>query len=133
MQQSLIGYSPYRSALRQAKLQENQAASAARTASAEIVRFQITPAMLMAVMFVLILVFGGLYVMSFNKVATKGYMLKRLELSRQELQQQSDIKTLGLAKVKAMNNMLENGSFDHMRKPGEVTYVFGEGVLAKAN
>jgi hypothetical protein len=133
MQQSLIGYSPYRNALRQARLQENQARKQAQAASAEIVRFQVTPVMLMAVMFILILLLGGLYVASFNKVATKGYMLKRLELSRQELQQQGDLKTLGLAKAKAMHNMLESGAIDHMRKPGEVSYVYADGVLARAD
>ena len=133
LKRNLIGYSPYRNALRQAKLQQNQMSIDSQSATTEIVRFQITSPLLIGVMFVMIVVLGGLYVMNFNNVATKGYMLKRLELSRQELQQQNDLKTLGLAKVNAMNNMLENGAFNHMRKPGEVQYVTGDGVLAKAN
>lgn len=132
MTHSLVGYSPYRSALRQAKQQENLGKQT-KAVTTELIKFQIRPSMLMAMMFVLIMGLGTLYLMNFNRVATKGYILKRLEISRQELQQQGDLKTLSLADAKAMNQIIASGAIDHMRKPGEVSYVFTDSVLAKAN
>lgn len=132
MNHSLVGYSPYRNALRQAKLQDsiNQQP---KTATVEMIKFQLSPSLLITLMFVVIMGLGALYLMNFNKVATKGYILKRLEISRQELQQQSDLKTLSLADAKAMNQIIASGAIDHMRKPGEVAYVFNDSVLAKAD
>jgi hypothetical protein len=127
-----VGYSPYRNALRQAKLTEtinNQPQVAAK----EIVKISISPVMMMVILFVMTMLLGSLYLMNFNKVATKGYILKRLEISRQELNNQSDLRTLNLAKAKAMNQIIASGALDNMRKPGKVSFVTGDSIIAKAN
>lgn len=128
-----IGFSPYRSSFRQERMREISGKKAAAV-SEEVVKVHISSVTIMISLFIVSLALGAMYLMNFNKVATKGYILKRLEVSRQELQQQNDIKTLGLADAKAMSQIIESGALDGMRKPGEVEYVFGEtGVLAKAD
>ena len=71
--------------------------------------------------------------MDFNKNATKGYILKSLEISQQELKDQNDLKNLALAKAKAVNQMISSGAMDKMRKPGQIEYVYGDSVIAKAD
>jgi len=107
----------------------NQPQEAAR----EIVKISISPVMMIILLFVMFMLLGTLYLMNFNKVATKGYILKRLEVSQQELKDQSDLKTLNLAKARAMTQMIASGSLDNMRKPGKVSYVYGDSIIAKAN
>lgn len=128
-----IGFSPYRNSFRQERMREISEKKAALV-SEEVVKVQISSVTIIIALFIVSLAIGALYLLNFNKVATKGYILKRLEVSRQELQQQNDIKTLGLADAKAMSQIIESGALNGMRKPGEVSYVFGEtGVLAKAD
>lgn len=129
MSKILVGYSPYRNTMRQDRA--NQVAD--QTATAEIVKLEISPMAMIVLLFILTMLLGGLYLMNFNKNATKGYILKRLEISRQELKQQSDLRTLDLSNAKAMNQMISSGAMDHMRKPNQVSYVFADSVLAKAD
>lgn len=131
MSKILVGYSPYRNTMRQDRA--NQVADQTAVTASEVVKIEISPLSMMILLFVLTLLLGGLYLMNFNKNATKGYILKRLEISRQELKEQSDLKTLDLANAKAMNQMISSGAMDHMRKPGQVSFVFGDSVIAKAD
>lgn len=130
MAQIQVNYSPYRNNFRR----ERAGQIADQVAlQAEIVKLEVSPLMVMVLLFITMLFLGALYLMNFNKNATKGYILKRMEVSRQELKEQSDIRTLNLAKAKAVTQMIESGAMDHMRKPGKVDYVFGESVIAKAD
>lgn len=102
--------------------------------STEVVRFEFTPKSIMVGLGVLMFFLGGVYLMDFNKTATKGYLLKNLEISQQELQDQNDLKTLALAKAKAMNQMISSGEMEGMRKAGDVQYIYGDSsVIAKVN
>lgn len=133
MSKILVGYSPYRNDLRQAKMTENYNKPEAAAATKEVVRLKISPVFMILSLFMFTLLLGSLYLWNFNKVATKGYILKRLEISRQELQDQSDLKTLNLSKAKAMSQIIASGAIDHMRKPGKVNFVYGDSVIAKAD
>ena len=84
MNHSLVGYSPYRNALRKAKQQENNHKQLTSTTT-EVIKFRFSSSMLIVTMFLFILGFGGLYLMNFNKVATKGYILKRTHLYSHKL------------------------------------------------
>jgi hypothetical protein len=133
MSKILVGYSPYRNDLRQARQTESTHQAAAAAAVQEVIKIKVSPTMMMAGLFITSLLLGSLYLWNFNKVATKGYILKRLEVSRQELKEQSDLRTLNLAKAKAMNQIISSGAIDHMRKPANVEFVYGENVIAKAD
>jgi hypothetical protein len=128
-----ISYSPYRSSFKQERMRDILGKKEKAAASAEVVKIKVTPFTLMTALFVITVLLSSLYLLNFNKVATKGYILKRLEISRQELQQQNDLRTLSLADAKAMSQIIDSGAVDHMRRPGSVEYVFGDSVLAKAD
>ncbi|MBD3270483.1 hypothetical protein GF376_03070 [Candidatus Peregrinibacteria bacterium] len=99
----------------------------------ELLSFDISPIYIMSFLMLAIACLSVLYLISFNQVATKGYELKRLEVSRQELKQQSDLKTLYLAKVKSMDHILASNYLSPMRKPGSVEFVSADSFLAKAD
>lgn len=130
MSKILVGFSPYRNVLKQERASQIAANAPEKS---EVVKLELSPLSLIVGLFVLTLVLGGLYLMDFNKNATKGYILKRLEVSKQELEDQNDMKTLALAKAKAMDQMMASGAMDKMRKPGQVEYIYGDSVIAKAN
>lgn len=131
MSKILVGYSPYRSVLKQERA--SQVEAQALSSTSEVVKLEVTPTSLMVVLFIISILLAALYLMDFNKNATKGYILKRLEVSQQELQDNNDLKNLALSKAKAMNQMIASGSMDKMRKPNQVEYVFGDSVIAKAD
>ncbi len=132
-----VSYSPYRSTLRAekaaAKVASRTAGVDATRNSSEVIKIDISPSFLIVGMFVSILMLGGLWLMNSNKIVTSGYQLKRLEISQQELKDQNDVQNLYLAKVKSLNYMEGTGRMDNMRKPGNVEFVFGENVIAKAD
>lgn len=126
-------YSPYRSDFRaDSKATRGGLLETAEAKAKELVKFDINPYMLMGVLLVLVALLGMLYLVNYNKLATKGYHLKSLEMARQELQTESNEKTLYLAKVKSLTEMLKEEKFDGMSKPEKMEYMTGE-VLAKAN
>jgi hypothetical protein len=133
MSQINVSYSPYRSEFRAARLSAQKPAAAVAQVSDEVLKIDINPTVLIVVLFLLSLLLAALYLLNFNRVATKGYQLKRLEISQQELKDESDLKTLYLAKVKSMNGILNDSLLNGMHKPGQVEFVYGENVLAKAN
>ena len=125
-------YSPYRNAFRQERIREINGKRSS-TASEDVMKIQVSSVTLIIGLFIVSLALGALYLLNFNKVATKGYILKRLEISRQELQEQNDLKTLSLADAKAMSKIIDSGAVDHMRAVGNVEYVFGDSVIAKVD
>ncbi len=133
MSNIIIGYSPYRNDLRQAKQTEIIQKKEEERAGKELVKIKFSPVFMIVSLFITTLLLGSLYLWNFNKVATKGYILKRLEVSHQELKGQSDLRTLNLAKAKSMTQIISSGSIDHMRKPSQVNFVYGDNVIAKAN
>ena len=93
----------------------------------------ISPSMMVVGLMLMAILLSGLYLLNFNRVATKGYQLKRLEVSQQELKSENDLRTLYLAKSKSMTGIVDDGRLEGMHKPGSVEFVYGESVLAKAN
>lgn len=125
-----VGYSPYRQAFREEKIAQK---SSEVVASKEMLKLEIKPPIIIATLFIMILALGSLYLANFNKMATKGNMLKRLQVSRQELNEQADLSNLYMAKVKSMNSIMDSGRIDHMRKPSKIDFVLGDSVIAKAD
>jgi hypothetical protein len=67
-----------------------------------------------------------LYLATYNKIATKGYDLKRLEADHQQLMSQYDIRNMKLAQVRSLTNMIVTARIaDTMRKPATVEFVRG--------
>ncbi|MGL5830623.1 MAG: hypothetical protein ACRCZE_00565 [Candidatus Altimarinota bacterium] len=127
-------YSPYRSDFRsESKAAKAGLVQAAEAKAKEFIRFDINPFMLMGILLLLISLLGFFYLLNYNKLATKGYNLKRLEIARQELQTERNEKTLYIAKVRSLTEMLKEEKFDGMVKPAKFEYVTGEHVLAKAD
>jgi hypothetical protein len=71
-----------------------------------------------------------LYLMNFNQVATKGYDLRRLEVARQQLLNQYEIKNMKLTETKALSSIISSDRISAMRQPGEVTFVRGNTAIA---
>jgi len=132
-----ISYSPYRSDFRADRAAIAQTsilkAEELKSQAGEMLKIDINPAALITGLFLLSVLLGGLYLLNFNKIATKGYQLKRLEVSQQELKSEEDVRTLYLAKAKSMNGILNDSRLNGMHKPAQVEYVYSENVLAKAN
>ncbi len=71
-----------------------------------------------------------IYLWHFNGVATKGYDLRRVESAHEQLLSQYEIRNMRLAEIKSMNNIIEAGKLEGMRRPVSVTFVKGTTVLA---
>lgn len=121
--------SPYRSGFQRSTIQKPKP----RSASAELIKFDISPYFIMGFLMVTAMVLGLLYLINFNQMATKGYELKRLEISRQELKGQYDLTNLYVAKVKSLDHILQSNRLGPMRKPESVNFVYADSVLAKAD
>jgi len=93
-------------------------------------RFEFGPATAVTGLFIISLLLGSLYLAHFNKVATKGYDLRRLEADRQQLLNQYDIKNMKLAGVKSLANIAASDRVSAMRHPAEIVYVRGNTALA---
>lgn len=127
-------FSPYRSDFRsESKNAKVGLVMAAESKAKDLIKFDINPVALMGGLLLLVVLLGFFYLLNYNKLATKGYNLKRLEIARQELQVERNEKTLYLAKVRSLTEMLKEEKFDGMRKPEKLEYVYGEQVLAKAD
>ena len=74
-----------------------------------------------------------LYLMHFNRVATKGYDLKRLEVDRQHLTTQNQLSNMNIDRVKSMPTILASGRLQRMVRANEVSFVRGETAIAKAD
>lgn len=127
-----VSYSPYRSEFKAERALAEKAKTALNV-SDEVIKIDISPTFLIAFLFIVSVLLGCLYLWNFNKISTRGYQLKRLQISQQELKSESDLQTLYVAKAKSMNGLLTDGRLEGMRKPGHVEYVIAENVLAKAN
>lgn len=92
--------------------------------------FEFGPATAVTGLFIISLLLGSLYLAHFNKVATKGYDLRRLEADRQQLLNQYDIKNMKLAGVKSLANIAATDRVSAMRRPAEIVYVRGNTALA---
>lgn len=135
MSNILLTRSPYRQHYLQApvrrRLRFGQRVSAIpRLRSLKNVKFEFGPFALIVTLLLIAVLISSIYLMHFNKVATKGYDLRKLEASRQELLSQHSIKDSNLAEVKSLNSMLQSGRLDHMRKPSEIIFVRGDTAIA---
>ncbi len=78
----------------------------------------------------LALLMSILHLIHFNKVATKGYELKRLDANHQQLLSQYEIKNMQLAEYQSLNNIVVSDRVAMMRRPVSVTFVSGNTALA---
>lgn len=93
-------------------------------------RLEFGPSTVIVGLIVIAVVMSLAYLLHFNRVATKGYDLRRLEAARQELMTQYDIKNMKLAQAKSLNTISGSDRVSAMRKPGQIIFVHGNTVLA---
>jgi hypothetical protein len=105
----------------------------AKVLSNELIKFDISPTLIIVFLGMAAVALGLLYLVTFNQVATKGYQLKKLEVSRQELKSQHDLKNLYLAKVRSYDYILNSGRLEPMGKPANVDFVYADSALAMAD
>lgn len=67
---------------------------------------------------------------NFNKVSTKGYTIKYLEVQQQQLWEENELLKKDLLEKKALSAMSITEKANSMVRPGELTYVFGYSALA---
>jgi len=99
----------------------------------KVVRFDLNPLVVMIILLGMSILLSVVYLAQFNKVATKGYELKKLELTRQDLNSQKQQKEMYLARARAMTAIIESNRVDRMRKPKDMNFVYEGGVIAKLN
>lgn len=74
------------------------------------------------------------YLAVYNKIATKGYDLKRLEAIHSQLMAEYDVSNMKMAQIKSLANIVQSDRLSVMRHPNEVGYVMHDGtVIAQAN
>ncbi len=93
-------------------------------------KFEFGPWALIVLLFIVGVLISSLYLMHFNKVATKGYDIRKLEAERQILLTQNGIKDISLSEMKSLKNIIQNERLQSMRKPSTVVFVKSENVLA---
>lgn len=94
------------------------------------VHFEFGPGTVMISLGVIAAVMSLSYLVHFNKVATKGYDLRRLEAERQELLSQYDVKNMKVAEATSLNHIINSDRLNGMRKPGEVIFVRSNTAIA---
>ena len=96
----------------------------------ERIRFSIGP---MAIIIGLGLFAAGmstLYLMNFNKVATSGYALRRVERDHQGLVDQYQIQNMKLAELASLTHIAQTETVEGMRYPKNVVFVRGNTAVA---
>lgn len=95
-----------------------------------ILKFEFGPVAMIFTLSVFVVVFGFLYLVTFNQLATKGYDLKRLDAAHQQLMNQYDIKNMKTAQIKSLNTIARTDRVSVMVKPSKVEYVTNNTALA---
>ena len=130
MQKLKLSYSPYRAQFSAARHEEMKEA---KKEAKKMVSFVIKQSWIVVGLLIVAGTLGFFQVITYNKLATKGYGLKRLQVARQSLETQSEITNQYLADAKSMGNLVVNPSISNMRSPNQVQYVMGNSTeLAKA-
>ena len=96
----------------------------------ERLRFSVGPMALIVGMGLFAIGISVLYLMNFNKVATIGYDLKRVERDHQELVDQYEIQNMKLAELASLTNISKTDKVESMRYPRSITFVRANTALA---
>ena len=128
MSQYLLSRSPYR---------QEFASSNARSYR----RLRVTPmkwklvfgpmTLIVALVFVAIAM-SMLYLAHFNQVATKGYDLKRLEVDRQQLMDEYQVRMTRVAQAKSLDTITSTPRIQRMVKARDISFVRGDTAVASA-
>lgn len=70
------------------------------------------------------------HLLHFNQVATKGYDLRRLEMDRQYLLEQFQIKNMHVTDIKSLATIGQSSRAQRMVKAGNVFFMRGDTALA---
>ena len=123
-----IKNSPYRNEVRREYVQK----SSVSTVNDKVISVDLNPKFLIVVLAVIGTLLATLYLVNFNKFATKGFQLTKLENLRNELENTKQVNNLILAKAKAMNSVMERDRVSVMRKAQDIEFVYGGGEEAIA-
>lgn len=74
-----------------------------------------------------------LYLMHFTDIHTKGYTLKKLEIERQELRNQQEIKIMNVAKVRSLARIKESEAVARMVPLKNPIYLKSDTAMARRN
>jgi hypothetical protein len=67
---------------------------------------------------------------NFNKVSTKGYTIKYLEVQNRQLWEEHELLKKELLQKKALSSLNVTEKASNMIKPGQITYTTGHTALA---
>ncbi len=93
-------------------------------------KFVFGPSAVIVGLIFVVLFMNFLHLLHFNQVATKGYDLRRLEMDRQHLLEQFQIKNMHVAEIKSLAAISHSGKAQSMVKSGDVIFVRGDTALA---
>lgn len=119
MSQIYYKQSPYR----QEAGVSNQQGANVRVASKELVKFNLSPMLIIWMLALMCVLLGIGFLASYNKVATKGYYLKRLELAKQELIDQKERVDLEISKAKSLTIMLADEKLQGFQKANKIQFI----------
>ncbi len=95
------------------------------------IKFTIGKYFSMIMMGLLIAAAGTFYLNNFTKVHTKGYLLRKLELERQDLMANKDAHTVDIAREKALNSVHAAAVQLSMVAEKQVTYMQEDTAVAQ--
>ena len=94
--------------------------------------FEFGPMVIIVGLMLLSVLMAFLYLVHFNKVATKGYELKRLEANRQQLLSQHDLSDMHIAEATTLDRISHSDKVARMRPISFITFIHGNTALASA-
>ncbi len=103
-----------------------------RMVAAKVFRFQLNSTVIIVGFMLSAALLLLLYLAHFNKVATKGYDLKRVQRSQEELMVHNEIRTMKLTEAQSLQNVIDSGRIAHMRQPRDIMYIRGDSAIASA-
>ncbi len=95
-------------------------------------KLEIGPKVVVVFLFLVSVLMSLMYLAHFNKVATKGYEVKRLDANRQQLLAQYGLSDMHLAETKTMDRLVNSDKVVHMKSARRVTFVNSNTALASA-
>jgi hypothetical protein len=97
------------------------------------VKFEAKPFLMIVVLGVFMSFLSIMMLVSFNKVSTKGYTIKYLEVQKQQLWEENEVLKKDLLEKKAISQMSYSAKAESMVRPGDVAYISGHNTVALNN
>jgi len=97
------------------------------------IKFEAKPFLVIALLSVFMSFLSVMMLVNFNKISTKGYTIKYLEVQKQQLWEENEVLKKDLLEKKALSEMSYGAKAESMVRPGNVAYISGHNTVALNN